>query len=126
MRQEPRLNTFLRHWYGCLRARGIRVRGVYATKDTFVTTALRVGVRIPWLEAQTGVSYATLRRHYGEWMPGEDRAEFERFTSLAPDVVGDETHQIGPCVKGLSGPISENVKRRKNARGGTRTRFHTS
>lgn len=58
---EP--NSMLPHWYRCLRASGIRVRGLYSTKDTFVTTALRVDVRKAWLEAQTGVNYATLRRH---------------------------------------------------------------
>jgi integrase len=48
---EPK--TFSRHWYDCLRAPGIRQRGLYATKDTFVTTALEAGVKIAWLE-QTG------------------------------------------------------------------------
>ena len=48
-----------RYSYRCLRALGIRVRGIYTTKDTFVTTALRSGVKIAWLEQQTGVAYAT-------------------------------------------------------------------
>ncbi len=37
--------------------------------------ALRVVVKIAWLETQTGVGYATLRRHYGEWMPTEGDSE---------------------------------------------------
>ena len=45
---------------------GIRKRGLYCTKDTFVTTSLMQGVPIAWLENQTGVNYATLRRHYGK------------------------------------------------------------
>jgi hypothetical protein len=53
------------YWYGCLRALEIGVREIYATKDTFVTTALKAGVKVAWLEAQTGVGYATLKRHYG-------------------------------------------------------------
>src|SRR5262249_46448049 len=32
---EPK--TFSAHWYDCLRALGMRQRGLYATKDTFVT-----------------------------------------------------------------------------------------
>jgi hypothetical protein len=51
---EPKV--FSRHWHDCLRALGIRQRGMYCTKDTFVTTAFSVGVKIPWLEAQTGVA----------------------------------------------------------------------
>jgi integrase len=33
---EP--NSFLKPWYECLRALGIRVRGLYATKDTYIST----------------------------------------------------------------------------------------
>ncbi len=77
-----------RYWYRCLRALGIRVRGIYCTKDTFVTTALRSGVKIAWLEAQTGVSYATLKRHYGRWMPREDQSELRRFADEDPTLFG--------------------------------------
>ena len=79
---EPKV--FSRHWYDCLRALGIRQRGLYCTKDTFVTTALAVGVKIPWLEAQTGVSYDTLRRHYGKWVPLQIESELGRFAEHAP------------------------------------------
>ena len=46
--------TFSRHWYACLRALNIRQRGVYAMKDTFVSSALAKGVTIRRLEQQTG------------------------------------------------------------------------
>jgi integrase len=74
---EPK--RFSEHWYRCLRALGIRQRGLYCTKDTFVTTSLQAGVRIAWLEAQTGVNYATLRRHYGKWITLEGTSEWARF-----------------------------------------------
>lgn len=102
---EP--NSLLPHWYRCLRALGIRVRGLYPTKDTFVTTALRVDVRKAWLEAQTGVNYATLRRHYGEWMPSDDRSDLDRFTTYAPDVYETESRKLSPG-KRASGGQSEN------------------
>jgi hypothetical protein len=60
------------------------VRGLYSTKDTFVTTALDPGVTIAWLEQQTGVLYATLRKHYGKWMPGDRDRELRRFAEVAP------------------------------------------
>jgi integrase len=68
---EPR--AFLSHWYACLRALGIRMRGLYATKDTYISTVLPLKA-IPWIEEQTGVRYETLRRHYGKWLPrpGQD------------------------------------------------------
>jgi hypothetical protein len=56
---EP--NSFLPHWYAAQRACGIRVRGLYSTKDAFVSTSLAAGVKIAWLEEQTGVAYANKR-----------------------------------------------------------------
>jgi integrase len=97
LRQEPELpvfthtrggpiepNSLLPHWYAAQRACGIRVRGLYSTKDTFVTTALEAGVTVAWLETQTGVNYLTLRRHYGRWMPSDAGRELDRFTTLDP------------------------------------------
>jgi hypothetical protein len=45
---------------------GIRVRDLYATKDTYVSCALTRGVSMTWLSEQTGVPDATLRKHYGK------------------------------------------------------------
>jgi hypothetical protein len=85
---EP--NSLLPHWYAAQRALGLRVRGLYSTKDTFVTTALDAGVKIAWLETQTGVNYLTLRRHYGKWMPSDGGRELERFAALDPTLFGGE------------------------------------
>ena len=63
---EPK--AFAGHWYRCLRAVGVRVRGLYATKDTYVSLAMSRGVDVAWLQEQAGVAYDTLRRHYGKWM----------------------------------------------------------
>src|SRR5262245_20132687 len=90
-----------RYWYRCLRALGLRVRGIYATKDTFVTTALQVGVKVAWLEAQTGVAYATLKRHYGKWITPEGQSELERFAPLAPTLFcREEGDNIVPRPRG--------------------------
>lgn len=74
--------AFATHWYDCLRSLGIRQRGLYCTKDTFVTTALLAGVKPAWLEQQTGVSYETLRRRYGRWMASEVESELRHFESF--------------------------------------------
>ena len=44
---------------------------MYATKDTYISTALTAGVNTSWLEAQTVVGYETLRWHYGKWLRTE-------------------------------------------------------
>ncbi len=45
---EPK--SFSVHWYRCLRELGIRVRGLYATKDTYVSLAMSKGVVPAFLE----------------------------------------------------------------------------
>ena len=72
------------------RARPACAGHLWATKDPFVTTALQVGVKVAWLEAQTGVAYATLKRHYGKWITPEGQSELERFGSLAPTLFSRE------------------------------------
>lgn len=89
---EP--NSLLPHWYAAQRELGIRVRGLYSTKDTFVSRALNVGVKIAWLETQTGVNYTTLRRHYGKWMPLDGESELRRFETISPSLFQ------GPSVSG--------------------------
>ena len=80
---EPK--AFSEHWYRCLRALGLRVRGLYCAKDTFVSLTLPV-MGAEWVEAQTGVAYATLKRHYARWMPTGKEAEVQRLEeALAPE-----------------------------------------
>lgn len=83
LRGEPiEPGAFSEHWYDCLRALGIRQRGLYQTKHTFCTLTLSKGglARVRWLEGQTGEPYLTLIRHYAKWLPSDDasRAEIER------------------------------------------------
>ena len=77
---EP--NSLLRHWYKCLADLGIRQRGLYATKDTYISTALT---------AQTGVRYETMRRHYGKWLRTEGADQLQKIRDLAPDLAPEES-----------------------------------
>src|SRR5262249_44806575 len=80
---EPK--TFSAHWHDGLRACGIRQRGLYTTKDTYVTTALSdAGVQPAWIDQQTGVAYTTLRNHYGKILPSHVTSQLERFATVAP------------------------------------------
>ena len=45
---------------------------------------VNAGVKIAWLEQQTGIAYAILRRHYGKWMPTEGESELLRFAAFDP------------------------------------------
>jgi integrase len=82
--------SFWTHWNACMRALGIRSRGIYALQDTYVSNALTAGVNITWLEQQVGVSYVTIRRHYGRYLAEFGRREVEKLDDLCPDLCLDE------------------------------------
>jgi hypothetical protein len=69
---EPK--NFSEHWYASLRALDLRQRGLYSTKDTFISIALACGrdAVLGFLVKQTGVALETLRQHYASWMPKSD------------------------------------------------------
>src|SRR5262249_45876867 len=61
-------HSFTEHWYRCLGALGIRVRGLYATKDTFVSLAMTWNANPAWLGQRMGDGERTRRR--GGWRGG--------------------------------------------------------
>jgi hypothetical protein len=81
-------------------ARLVSESGIYATKDTFVTVARQANVKVAWLEAQTGVAYATLKRHYGTWTTPEGTSELERFAALDPTLFGGGPDPKLPWARG--------------------------
>ena len=60
--------SFYKTFCGAQRALGIRLRDLYSTKDTYVSSALTQGVNLTWLSEQTGVAEGTLRAHYGRFI----------------------------------------------------------
>ena len=105
-------HSFTEHWYRCLRALGIRVRGLYTTKDTFVSLAMTCNASPAWLEQQTGVTWATLRKHYGKYMPRQGASEMDKLRAVGGATavlsksaratleaeIGSETPKIGSEV----------------------------
>ena len=45
---------------------------------------MTAGVNTAWLEAQAGVRYETLERHYGKWLRTEGADQLEKLSHLAP------------------------------------------
>ena len=60
--------SFYKIFCGLQRVLDIRLRDLYATKDTYVSVALTKGVNLTWLSEQTGVMESTLRTHYGRFI----------------------------------------------------------
>jgi hypothetical protein len=62
-----------------------RLRDLYASKDTYVSSALTRGVNLTWLSEQTGVADSTLRKHYGRFIHADaaDALELAKIDSDA-------------------------------------------
>jgi hypothetical protein len=60
--------SFYKIFCGLQRVLDVRLRDLYATKDTYVSVALTNGVNLTWLSEQTGVMESTLRTHYGRFI----------------------------------------------------------
>jgi integrase len=95
--------SFYKLFCSAQRALGIRLRDLYATKDTYVSTALTRGVNLAWLSEQTGVADATLRRHYGRFIHADaaDALELSKIDSNSSTSV-----QFAPPLplRGATGP----------------------
>ena len=85
--------SFYKIFCAAQRAIRIRIRDLYATKDTYVSTALTRGVNLAWLSEQTGVADATLRRHYGKFIHA-DAADALELSKI--DSHGFELAQFAP------------------------------
>ena len=85
--------SFYKLFCSAQRVLGIRLRDLYATKDTYVSVALTKGVNLTWLSEQTGVMESTLRTHYGRFIHASQADALE----LAKiDPTGAEEGQFAP------------------------------
>jgi integrase len=109
---EP--NNFLPHFHDVQRACGIRVRGLYSLKDSFVSGALSANPPAPvtWIEEQTGVAYATLRKHYARWWPSTDAGS--PFDHFGPADCASKSAQKGTIEK-----QTRAIRMLRSAKGGT-------
>lgn len=69
-------------WYRVQRAAGVRGRGIYCLKDTFVSLAREAGCSWVWIEQQTGVRESTLVQHYDKRNPDSLVNEFDKVKAL--------------------------------------------
>lgn len=63
----------MRHWAPALKAAGLDHRGVYATRHTFATWAIRAGMDLFLLSRTMGTSITMLDKHYGHLVPDSDQ-----------------------------------------------------
>jgi integrase len=65
-------------WYRALRGAGIRPRGPYHTRHTFISIALSNGANIKWLAEYCGTSVAMIEKHYGKYIRNDVDEQLQR------------------------------------------------
>lgn len=105
------VRKFEEHFQRCLSELRIDHRGPYTMKDTFITEAFTGGLDPEWIIGQTGVSYRTLKKHYGSYLraarPDQIAKLAELATGMAPQRLGrrQSAHREGGKKWTRSQPI---------------------
>ena len=78
--------SFYKIFCAAQRTLGIRLRDLYATKDTYISAALTQGVNLTWLSERTRVMETTLRTPYGRFIHASQAGALElaRIDPLSP------------------------------------------
>ena len=94
-------------WYRALRATGIRERGTYATRHTFISAGLGNGVNIKWLAEYCGTSVAMIEKHYGKYIKGDIDEQFERLLGAKTETL---TETLDKQASAKAGEVVENAR----------------
>src|SRR5208283_4958930 len=86
-----------RIWKPTLRRAGIRERGQYCIRDTFITLSLSAGEDPGWVARVCGTSEQMIFRHYRSWIPGLQTGAGNKITAALSSV-------LKPQDRGLPSP----------------------
>jgi hypothetical protein len=92
-----------------LRKLGLRVRGQYNIRDTFITLALSAGEDPGWVAQVCGTSERMIFEHYRKWMKNLTRQDGQQIARLYRSPYPDG-HRMGTEVDGAP----ENAKSSNN------------
>ncbi len=82
-----------RIWKPALRRAGIRERGQYCIRDTFITLALSAGEDPGWVAQVCGTSEQMIFRHYRNWIPGLQTGAGGRINAALASIIGPPDDQ---------------------------------
>jgi integrase len=74
-------------WYRALRGAGVRPRGPYHTRHTFISIGLSNGANIKWLAEYCGTSIAMIERHYGKYIRSDIDEQLARIIGQSATLV---------------------------------------
>jgi hypothetical protein len=69
------------------------------------------GIDVPWLEAQTGVAYATLKRHYAGQSPDDRERLLRKFGRDYPEMFDLRSEEIVPHEPRRGGQSKKTIAR---------------
>lgn len=77
-----------RVWKQTLKRAGIRERGQYCIRDTFITLSLSAGEDPGWVARVCGTSEQMIFRHYRNWIPGLQTGAGRKISAALSSVIG--------------------------------------
>ena len=100
-----------KHWYRALRAAGVRERKFYATRHTYISVALSVGVNMKWLAEQCGTSVAMIENDYGRFIRDDGDAPLRALLqSTKSETLGETSAQDSSTKQREVAGISQKKK----------------
>jgi integrase len=85
-----------RVWKLTLRLAGVRGRGQYCIRDTFITLSLSAGEDPGWVARVCGTSEQMIFRHYRNWIPGLQTGAGRKITAALSSVIRQRTAENRP------------------------------
>ena len=92
-----------RVWKPTLRRAGIRERGQYCIRDTFITLSLSAGEDPGWVARVCGTSEQMIFRHYRNWIPGLQTGAGSKINAALSSLIGPDDGQKASLKTSLSG-----------------------
>ena len=85
---------------------GVRPRGPYHTRHTFISVALSYGANIKWLAAYCKTSLEMIEKHYGKYIRNDVDEQLERVLGRQSETLVkpyEREQQVFKKVSGSSG-----------------------
>jgi len=100
-----------RVWKPTLRQAGIRERGQYCIRDTFITLSLSAGEDPGWVARVCGTSEQMIFRHYRNWIPGLQTGAGRKISAALSSVIGPREADLPSPKPSPDGPGEPEIER---------------
>ena len=81
-------------WYRALRSAGVRPRGPYHTRHTFISVGLSYGANIKWIADYCGTSPDMIQKHYGRYIRNDVDEQLQRILGRQSETFGAKSETL--------------------------------